>query len=184
MAKHTTNTDIGKLPIPLPGSILTPRLDSLPKNASVHFGQITQIQLYGPRDTVLKILDDREDEYNFTGQEAFYAIGCEYGRVYAHLDVHFFTKEGSKDVFALIMQTNNGFELLRPDKDFCKLEFKQHGTRLMLVIELNSGRVGDLGIMDALEDLLNPPTLPWVVRFFKRGLLPNELCCSLALWAR
>ena len=51
----------------------------------------------------------------------------------------------------------------------------------MLVIELENGSAGDLGLMDALDYLLNSHTLPWVAQFFKWGLLSNELCCSLAL---
>ena len=118
MGKDAAYTGTGTLTTPPRGSILTSTLENLPKNASAHYGRITEAYVHGPQDTVLKILDDREHEYSFTGQEAFYASKCQHGRVQKFQNVHFFTTEESKEVSALLMKTNNGFELLRSDKDF------------------------------------------------------------------
>ena len=122
-------------------------------NTSFKYGSVTTIKK-GPNDaperTTLKIQEEDGDEYNFKGSKAHYGISREKGCWLEYLCVYFFAKEDTEEVLGLFLETISGWELLRPDEDFCKLRFKQHSTRLMLVIELKSVRFGDRGMMDAL----------------------------------
>lgn len=107
-------------------------------NASFKHGTVTTIKK-GPAKaierTTVKIQEENGDEYNFKGPEAHYAVdSCGYARWSEYLSVYFFVKEDTKEVVGIFLEKTNGWELLRPDEDLCKLKLKQHGTRLMLVI--------------------------------------------------
>ena len=177
MAENNQVSLIGTSDKPLPGSKLTTNLDKL-QNTGVNYGTIMKIHAYTPDNTVLEIKEAHGYIYTFTGQEAFFAVTSQYGAVQRYQDVHFFAKNGSKEVLALLMQTiDYGWALIRSDKDLCKLELKQHSTRLMLVIEFEECQAWESGYK-----AFSPHVLPWLVQILKRGVFSNELCCSLALW--
>ena len=115
MAEEKQISIIGTSDKPVPGSKLTPNLEKL-QNTDVNYGTITKIHAYGPDNTVLDIdvEHDQEYKYTFTGRKAFFAITSQYGAVQRYQHVAFFTKKGSKDVLALLMQTSDyGWAVLR-----------------------------------------------------------------------
>ena len=160
---------------------LTTKLDKFP-NTSINHGHITTIRkgpTNSPDDTALKIERCDGHEYNLTGSKAHYAVTHPYHCMAKHQEVSFVAEEETDEVVAIFIKTNDGWGLLRLDEDLCKLALKQHSTRLMLVIEFEECQAWESGYK-----AFSPHILPWLVQTIKRGLFLNELCCSLALWAR